>query len=82
MKNGLFIIGLLAAGLAQAQDGKPTVGFSGYADADFATTFAGGGVKDPVHATGLEIDLTTTVTFNPKLNAVLYTTMNDGIVPG
>ena len=50
-------------------------------DADFATSFAGGGFKDPTHTTGLEIDLTTTVTFSPKVNAVIYTTMNDGAVP-
>ena len=82
MKNALMIAGLLGAGMALGQDAKPTVSFSGYADADFTTTFAPGGFKDPVHKTGLEIDLTTTVTFSPRLNAVLYTTMNDGIVPG
>jgi hypothetical protein len=78
----LLVASLLGAGLAQGQDAKPSIGFSGTVDADFATTFSGGGFKDPMHTTGLEIDLTTTVTFNPKLNAVIYTTMNDGIVPG
>ena len=79
--SSVFVVGLLAAGLALGQDAKPSVSFSGYVDADFVSGFAGGGLKDPTHTTGLEIDLTTTVTFNPKLNAVLYTTMNDGIVP-
>lgn len=69
----------LAAG---AQTAKPSIQFNGYVDADFTTSFQGGGVSDPLHKTGLEIDLTTTVTFNPRVNAVIYTTMNDGIVPG
>jgi hypothetical protein len=85
MKNGIGKIaaaaGLLGAGLGWGQDARPSVSFSGYVDADFVTTFAGGGVSDPSHLTGLEIDLTTTVTFSPRLNAVIYTTMNDGIVP-
>jgi hypothetical protein len=72
---------LLAASAALAQEPAPVLSFSGYADADFTTSFAGGGFKDPTHITGLEIDLTTTITFSPRLNAVLYTTMNDGVVP-
>lgn len=85
MKNGIHNLmaaaGLLGASLAAGQDAKPSVSFNGYVDADFVTTFPGGGVQDPIHTTGLEIDLTTTVTFTPRLNAVIYTTMNDGIVP-
>ncbi|MCD6023741.1 MAG: hypothetical protein K0Q91_657 [Fibrobacteria bacterium] len=85
MKNGIHNLmaaaGLLGASLAAGQDARPSVSFSGYVDADFVTTFSGGGVQDPIHTTGLEIDLTTTVTFSRRLNAVIYTTMNDGIVP-
>jgi hypothetical protein len=80
-----FIAGMLAVGMAHgltSQATTPTLGFSGYVDADFASSFAPGGFKNAKHLSGLEIDLTTTVTFSPKLNAVLYTTMNDGIVPG
>jgi|GEM_PF-828483 len=58
----------------------PTLSFSGYVDADFASSF-GSELKDPQHLTGLEVDLTTTVTFSPTVNAVLYTTMNDGAIP-
>jgi len=68
--------------IAGAQTGKPSIQFNGTVDADFTTSFAGGALQDPIHKTGLEIDLTTTVTFSPKLNAVIATTMNDGIVPG
>jgi hypothetical protein len=67
--------------LAAGAQGRPSIQFNGTVDADFATSFAPGGFSDPVHNTGLEIDLTTTVTFSPKLNAVIQTTMNDGIVP-
>jgi hypothetical protein len=85
MKNGIVSLitatVLLGAGASSAQEAKPGIAFSGYVDADFVTTFSPGGVSDPVHTTGLEIDLTTTLTFSPKLNAVIYTTMNDGIVP-
>jgi hypothetical protein len=67
---------------AGAQAARPSIQFNGTVDADFITSFNGGGFADPVHTTGLEIDLTTTVTFSPRLNAVIATTMNDGIVPG
>jgi hypothetical protein len=80
LQSGVLGI-LMAAGASMAQTAAPALSFSGYVDADFATKFLGGGLKDPAHTTGLEIDLTTTVTFSPKVNAVIYTTMNDGAVP-
>lgn len=78
----LAVLALSApAPFAQAQSARPpAISFSGYVDADFATAF-GSTFKDPQHITGLEVDLTTTVTFSPTVNAVLYTTMNDGAVP-
>lgn len=84
MRVAATLCALGAAGTANAVAASapaPALSFSGYVDADFATKFAGGGLKDPRHTTGLEIDLTTTVTFSPKVNAVIYTTMNDGVVP-
>jgi hypothetical protein len=63
-----------------APPAAPALSFSGYVDADFASNF-GSKLKDPQHLTGLEVDLTTTVTFSPTVNAVLYTTMNDGAIP-
>ncbi len=77
MRQSLPIAALLAiAALAPAQGQKPELSFSGYADADFAADLRKGS-----SATGLEVDLTTTVTFSPRLNAVIYTTMTDGVVP-
>ncbi len=71
-----LMAGVLGMGIAVAED-APTVSFSGYVDADFASEIK----RSAIHTTGLEIDLTTTVTFNPRLNAVIYTTMTDGVVP-
>lgn len=79
MRKSLYtglMAGMLGMGMAVGQE-DPTVGFSGYVDADFASALQG----SAPNTTGLEVDLTTTVTFNPKLNAVIYTTMNDGVVP-
>lgn len=55
---------------------RPDLRFGGYVDADFS-----GNLRDGNANTGLEADLTTTATFSPRLNAVLYTTMTDGVVP-
>ncbi len=70
------ILALAAHSPAQPQDPKPDLRFSGYVDADFS-----GDLRNGSAVSGLEVDLTTTVTFNPRLNAVLYTTMTDGVVP-
>lgn len=56
------------------------VSFSGFVDADFITELGTDG-RDPRHVTGLEVDLTTTVTFSPTVSAVIQTTMTDGAVP-
>src|SRR5690606_29068526 len=56
------------------------LGFSGFVDADF-TTDLGTRFRDPTHLTGLEVDLTTTVTFSPTVTASIRTTMTDGAVP-
>jgi hypothetical protein len=76
------VIGLvcLLAGEVWAQAPRRKVGFTGYVDADFASDF-GSDFSDPTHATGLEADLTTTLTFTPRLSAFIYTTLNDGAVP-
>jgi hypothetical protein len=81
MSGMLALVGLVAPESAWTQAPSPALRFSGYVAADFVTSFAGGGFKDPAYLIGLEIDLTTTITFNPKLSAVIYTTMNDGVVP-
>lgn len=69
---------ILAAGSAlQAQESTPPeLRFNGYVDADFA-----GDLRNDSAKTGLEVDLTTTVMLSPRLNAVIYTTMTDGVVP-
>lgn len=65
---------------AGAQAVQRKIGFSGFADADFVGDF-GSDFSAPKSTTGLEIDLTTSVTFSPRLSAYLYTTLNDGAVP-
>jgi hypothetical protein len=81
MKNAVLIgLTFLLAGEASAQAPRRRIGFSGYVDGDFSTAF-GSDLSNPAHTTGLEADLTTTVTFSPRLSAFLYTTLNDGAVP-
>ena len=81
MKNAV-ILGLvsLLAVEAFAQTPRRKIGFSGYVDGDFASNF-GTDFSNPTHTSGLEADLTTTVTFSPRLSAFIYTTLNDGAVP-
>ena len=81
MKNAV-ILGLvsLLAVEAFAQTPRRKIGFSGYVDGDFASGF-GTDFSNPTHTSGLEADLTTTVTFSPRLSAFIYTTLNDGAVP-
>jgi hypothetical protein len=72
-----------AAWLAASAGAQPVprkIGFSGFADGDFVTNF-GSDFSAPATATGLEIDLTTSITFSPRVSAYLYTTLNDGSVP-
>jgi hypothetical protein len=80
--NKVVLFGLicLIAGESFAQNPRRKIGFSGFVDADFATT-VGSDLSDPTHTSGLEADLTTTVTFTPRLSAFIYTTLNDGAVP-
>jgi hypothetical protein len=81
MKNAVLLgLACLLAGESLAQTSRRRIGFSGYVDGDFSTTVASD-LSDPAHATGLEADLTTTVTFTPRLSAFVYTTLNDGAVP-
>ena len=75
----LGLVSLLAIeGFAQAPRRK--IGFSGYVDGDFASDF-GSDFSGPTHTSGLEADLTTSITFSPRLSAFIYTTLNDGAVP-
>jgi hypothetical protein len=64
---------------AQGTPGRRRLNFSGVVDADFASHY---GTFDKVqHYTGLEVDLTTSLTFSPVLSAQVRTTMRDGNVP-
>lgn len=75
-------LALAAAASAQpAAPAVPSIRFSGLVDADFASSLGQGSLKSPRHLTGLEADLTTTLTFAPGLSADLRTTMTDGVVP-
>lgn len=76
----LALSGVAHFAQAQSASPAPAISFSGYVDADFATSL-GSDFRNPRHLTGLEVDLATTVTFSPTVSAVLYTTMNDGAVP-
>src|SRR4051812_26057853 len=76
----LLALACLLAGEAQAQLARRRIGFSGYVDGDVSSAF-GADLSNPTHSTGLEADLTTTVTLTPRLSAFIYTTLNDGAVP-
>lgn len=71
----------VCADMAQAQTNgtRRRLNFSGMVDADFASDY--GGFDKVSHATGLEVDLTTHLTFNPTLTAQVRTTMRDGNIP-
>jgi hypothetical protein len=66
----------LTPALRAEEPAKPELRFNGYVDADFS-----GDLRNGAANTGLEADLTTTAVLGPRLNAVLYTTMTDGVVP-
>jgi hypothetical protein len=72
---------LPAAGSAQEsqQAAARRLVFSGMVDADFASDY--GALDEARHLTGLEADLTTQVLLNPRLYAVVRTTLRDGTVP-
>jgi hypothetical protein len=76
----ILAVAALFSAEAGAQAVQRKIGFSGFADGDFTTRF-GSDFSAPATTTGLEIDLTTFVTFTPRLSAYLYTTLNDGSVP-
>jgi hypothetical protein len=65
---------------SRADAPRRKIGFSGFVDADVATS-AGTSLQNPAYTSGLEADLTTTVMFSPRLSAFVYTTLNDGSVP-
>ena len=79
-KVALLGLACLLAGESYAQPVRRKIGFSGYVDADFSSEF-GSDLSSPTHTTGLEADLTTTLTFTPRVSAFIYTTLNDGAVP-
>lgn len=64
---------------AQGNGARRRLNFSGMVDADFASDY--GSLDKVSHTTGLEVDLTTHLAFNPTLTGQLRTTMRDGNVP-
>jgi hypothetical protein len=77
-------LSLLLAQTASAQDNPPAppqrrLAFTGMVDADFASDY--GALDQARHLTGLEADLSTQVLLNPRLYAVVRTTLRDGTIP-
>ena len=85
-RTGAFVAATALFALSSAQAAAPAqpapaIRFSGLVDADFYSALGQGKISSPRHLTGLQADLTTTLTFAPGLSADLRTTMNDGVVP-
>lgn len=80
--SALFSVSFAVTGIARAAETDrtgPEIAFRGYADADVYSDF--GTLNRFRHTPGLEIDLRTILTFNPRLRGVVHTTMTDGAVP-